>query len=167
MSHASKELLRVKDYEDFTHADNKYGLPMKMVRTGDTVESDFHIPAHMAGWRSPKVVAAHPGAVDTALTTVMGQGAMALLKRAAMLKAASTEYFDLVPVETGLKCAAKVVGKRDDNEVVIDGKITGADGRLLAHSTATYALYTPAELRQRAMCGDKVTAEFERILAAL
>lgn len=161
---AGREVPRLRGYQDFTSPDNKAGLTMHIVQNGEGVESSFRIPGHMSGWRSPKVTGAHPGAVATALATVTGHGALALAKAPAMLKQSSTEYYDLVPVDTDVRATARVAGKRGDGEVVMVGEITDAAGQVLASCTATYTLYTAQDLSRYAMCADPAIGEIYQAL---
>jgi len=138
--------LTLKGYQDYTNPENDRGLPMHFATNERGVSSQFTIPAHMGGWRTSTLLAAHPGAVDTVLSTVMGRTAIARTKKAALIKSFSVEYLDFVPTDKQLQCEARVVGAPGAHEAVLEGRILDENKKLLAKSVGTYSLFSMEEL---------------------
>jgi acyl-coenzyme A thioesterase PaaI-like protein len=162
---ADKVPARLKEYMDFTSPDNPQGLHMDFAKADRGVTSTFTIPDFMAGWRTPNVVGAHPGAVDTALNTAMGWAAATVLQKAAFQKSASFDYLELVPVGTKLRCDARVIHKRGKDETVVEARIVGEKNTLLAKSVGTFLMFGYDELgagdaRFAAMAGGRCAVAF-------
>jgi acyl-coenzyme A thioesterase PaaI-like protein len=143
---SAQKMEHLKGYGDFTSPENKNGIPMEITATKDGVTATFKIPDFMSGWRAPQIVGAHPGAVDTVLSTATGWAAVRVTKRFALQKTVSVEYFDLVPVGAQLRCVGRVLRGRGEGEAVAVAEILDDKNEVLATSTATYALFTKDEL---------------------
>lgn len=142
---ANDVLPRVRGYNDFTGGETGTGLALEFTTDGKTVESNFQIPASMAGWRTVKMVAAHPGAIDTVLSTIMGRAAIFQTKQAALLKSFQVEYFDFLPVDAPARATSVVSGIRG-SEAVCAASITDANGVLIARASGAFFLFTTDEL---------------------
>lgn len=160
-----QEVPRLDCYGDFTDPRNDGGLPMKVTYDGKAAHSYFRIPSNMAGWKEAKGAIAHPGAISTALTTVMGQCAAFKHSRAASLKSFALESFENVPVESDLTCDSRVIALRRGNEAVVEGRIKDAGGNILAKSLATYELFTTDQLRDLKLCVSENIDAFEKMFA--
>lgn len=143
MTDKNKTLPTIKGYMDFTSPENPGALAMEFATGKDNqgVTSSFSIPKTMGGWRAPDFVAAHPGAVDTAMSTAMGRAAIFATKHAARVKSFNAEYLDLVPVGESMVCDARVIGKRGKMEVVVEARIRDAKGVMLAKSSGVFELF--------------------------
>lgn len=138
-----KTLPTIKGYNDFTSPENPGALAMTFVtgKGNRGVSSTFSVPKTMAGWRTPDFVAAHPGAVDTAMTTAMGRAAIFETKHAARVKSFTVEYLDLLPVDVKVTCEARVIGRRGKKEAVVEARIRDAKGMMLAKATGVFDLF--------------------------
>lgn len=165
------EQSRLSGYQDFTSPENKMGLPMRISSgmkssTGVGVHSEFKIPQHMAGWRESKSTHAHPGAVSTALTTLMGRSVIHNTKQAAYIKSVNLELLAPVLVDSDILGEAEVVKLRGSREALVQGSLINQSGELLARCTATYELFSSEELRTRANCQPGDINSFDTMLAS-
>jgi len=160
-----KPLPRLEGYEDYTRPD--YGFPMEFYAKEGKIFSSVTVPKHMGGWRDRDQVQAHPGAVSMILDTVMNRGAIYLLKRSAMAKSLSVEYFKPVPIGKELQAESKVLMKRGEGEVVMESVLSDNNGNLLAKGIETFDLYTPQQLRDLALCRPQDILAFEQMLKTL
>jgi acyl-coenzyme A thioesterase PaaI-like protein len=147
---------------------------MRIEAAGNSIVSRFRIPEYMAGWRTDTTVGAHPGAIATALVTVMGQGTFYRTKKAAWIKSLSVEYLGLVPVDHELTCESNVMHQRGNEEVVTEATIVDGNGQVLARASASYhlldltALGAPHSLiSNRVACAPAFAAEFQRLARTL
>lgn len=156
----SERLPSIKGYMDFTSPENPGALPMEFTvgKNNRGVQSSFSIPKTMSGWRAPEFVAAHPGAVDTAMTTAMGRAVIFATKQASRVKSLNVEYLGLVPIETTVLCEARVIGQRGTKEAVVEARIKDAQGTMLAKGTAVFDLFDIDVIADARLAGDRYAA---------
>ena len=147
MRDATSRVIRLEKFMDFTSPENPHGIGIRVNVKDGVAYSDVTIPETMSGWQGPEQAFGHHGIVATILDTVMAFGGIHFLKRATATKGLSIEYFAQAPTHTRLRVEAKLVQKPCEDEAVLEGALRDAKGILIARATGTYALYSPAQLR--------------------
>ena len=141
---------------------NPSGLRMKFFTDEMSVFSWLKVPDHLIGWDN----LVHGGILSTILDEIMSWSAIYLLKKMILTKSMTIDFIKPVYEGTELKVEGNVFEKKNDREVVMQGRIYNKEGVLCTESKGIYALLEPKVAKKLNMMSAEALKDFEPILKA-
>ena len=138
---------------------NPHGLQMTFYTNEMAVYSKVKVPEHLCGWNN----LVHGGVLSTILDEIMSWSAIYLLKRVAMTKSMSVDFFKPVYVGNLLKAEGTVLDKKGKHEALMEGRIYNEDNVCCASATATFAIFSPAVAKRLRITDNESFKWFEQI----
>ncbi len=138
---------------------NPSGLRMRFFSDNRAVYSRLTVPEHLCGWSN----IVHGGVITTILDEIMSWSAIYLLKRIALTHSISVEF--VIPVKVGHELMAEGRVKQTDgrSDAVTEGVLIDASGKVCAHSTARFKVFSPAVARRLKIADEASIRWFEGI----
>ena len=141
---------------------NAAGLQMAFFVHEDAVYARVAIPAHLGGWNA----VAHGGVVAAILDETMSWAAMVLLKRFSFTRKMTVDYRQTVTVGATIETEGRVLEVRSNREVLVEGVLTDAGGKVCAVSEGTLRIFSPAVAKRLKIVDEKMLAWFDGLFTA-
>ena len=129
---------------------NAAGLQMKFFAHEASVFSQVEIPPHLCGWNN----VAHGGVISTILDETMSWAAMYLLKRVSLTQSLTVEFKKPVFVSTLMEAQSSILNLEGRRDVIVEGTLTDADGKVCATSQGTFKTFSPEVARRLGIADD-------------
>jgi uncharacterized protein (TIGR00369 family) len=138
---------------------NASGLQMTFYANETAVFSKVTVPEHLCGWNN----LVHGGVLSTILDEIMSWSAIYLLKRVAMTKSMTVDFFKPIYVGNPLQVEGRVLDKKGKHEALIEGRIYNKDDVCCASATGTFAVFSPAVAKRLSITDEESLPWFEQI----
>ena len=121
---------------------------------GESVFSRVTIPDHLCGWNN----VAHGGVIATILDETMSWAAMYLLKRVSLTQTLTVEFKNPVFVSTLMEAESRILELKGRREVMVEGSLTNADGKVCATSLGGFQTFSPEVAKRLRIADDRMLA---------
>ncbi len=139
---------------------NPHGLKMRFYTDETVLYSWLSVPTHLCGWRG----IVHGGVLSTMLDEIMGCSAIYRLRRIAMTKTMTVDFFKPAYIDDELRVEGRVIEQTSEREVILEGKIFKEDNILCAQTRGTFALFTVNAVKEMKIMPPEILEGFAGLL---